>query len=50
LWPVSHGQCPAADADPDESISRTPQTEPSAILIDPVPTVTSVLLGVGNAA
>jgi len=35
MEPVSRGQYPVADGVPDESISRTPQTEPSGILIDP---------------
>jgi len=29
------GQSPVTDGVPDESISRTPRTEPSGILIDP---------------
>jgi hypothetical protein len=38
LWLVLRGQCPVTEGVPDESISSTPQTEPSGLLFDPMAT------------
>jgi len=50
LWPASRGQCPVTGGVADGSISRTPKTEPSGILIDPEPPLRSGLVTVPNAA
>jgi len=39
-WPVLRGQRPVVDGVSGKSISRTPRTEPSGILIDPEETLT----------